>query len=129
MCNDREKWQLLDSNLCLLSAYIDLNRLREVTGDDVFFIKTLLLKANEENLKEMTIAKELAGAGEWPGLAKTLHRLRGSAQVICANGIAADCLVLEKQCLAENNLDGIDQGLKNIETLLAGLNDCLLSLR
>lgn len=42
---------VMDDDKLSLSAHVDINRLFQVAGNDISFIKTLLYKANEENIK------------------------------------------------------------------------------
>ncbi|CAI2413496.1 Hpt domain-containing protein [Serratia liquefaciens] len=112
-----------------LSAHVDINRLFQVAGNDISFIKTLLYKANEENIKEIALAQTLAKQGDRVGVAKTVHRLKGSAQTICAKEIAAACLAFENRGLENMHPDKIYSGLKMIELMIFSLNDCLIHLR
>ncbi len=108
-----------------LSALIDLARLRQIAGNDMGFIRLLLAKANESNLHELAVAKEQALQGDWVALAKTVHRLKGAAQTICANKVETCCHVFEYSLLFEKDCDKIRDCLVHIEEMLMALDRCL----
>lgn len=112
-----------------LAVHVDINRLFQVAGNDLSFIKNLLYKANVENIKEIVIAQAQAREGDRIALARTVHRLKGSAQTICAKEIAAACLALESRQWGKMSDEDIHSGLKKIELLISSLNECLSDLR
>lgn len=116
-------------SLSSLAAHVDINRLFLLAGNDLSFINNLLYLANEENMKEIVVAQTQAREGDRVALARTIHRLKGSAQTICAKEIAAACVILESQQLAKMSVEDIHSGLKKIELLISSLDRCLRDLR
>jgi HPt (histidine-containing phosphotransfer) domain-containing protein len=118
--NNGLKW-----DVTLLSQHIDIDRLLNIAGGNIGFINMLLDKANDSNMAEIALAKRLEEEGDSHSLAKTIHRLKGAAQTICASDIEECCNLIEKACLVDEDAIKIKSDLLRLETLLFGLNHCL----
>lgn len=117
-----------DSVMLALEESVNLDRLLHITGNDLSFALLLLQKANSANMDDLATAKRQEQEGKIDALLKTVHRLKGASQTICAVEIEACCTQLEKACLLDKEPASIKAHLERLEMLLCALHDTLGSL-
>jgi two-component system sensor histidine kinase EvgS len=91
-----------------LEALVDLHALRELANHDNALLFSLLNTTKNENERDMEVCVTLAKQAKWEKLQQHLHRLAGSADIICAPCIADSCRKLEKACSEQNTPDTAD---------------------
>lgn len=124
----------LDSSLRLLGSktekpttslgdVIDLDLLKNMMMDDTELLHQMLAASRQENTKDLTLAKEAAQIGDWQKLRFYLHRIHGSAQIMCAPALLEICEHLEKYQPSQIADPIIEEGLAHLEKQLKVIND------
>lgn len=86
-----------------LDNLVDLPALKKLVQNDLVLLHKLLSTTLIENKRDLEKAETMLTASSWSGLASSLHRMAGAAQIVCAAKMELRCRELEQYC--EENPD------------------------
>lgn len=101
-----------------------LNELREIMGDDFSDLVDMFLS---ESTKQMTLSRDLWKDGNFDGLRRSAHSLKGCCANIGALGLQALCADLENNA-RDQVADPIEALLGSIDQLLIQVHDEIRTL-
>lgn len=105
-----------------LSEFVDMATLQSLSLGDNALMRQMLEQSRLENDKDLVAAKEALQLQDWPTLQNHLHRINGTAQLLGATSLHQLSEELENALAAQQHEAVIDEGMRNLEQLLQGLN-------
>jgi two-component system, NarL family, sensor histidine kinase EvgS len=109
----------------LLENLLDLSALHELAQHDNELLCILLRTTLEENERDMQQARMLLAQRDYHALARCMHRLAGSAQIIGATEAAKHCRAMEGYCQSEHETIDFNINFECALSVLGSLNVAL----
>nr|WP_268810650.1 transporter substrate-binding domain-containing protein [Type-D symbiont of Plautia stali] len=116
--------QLLNTNFPL-SGIIDLKKIYTMMHDNETAIFQLLKKVDDENTKDLILAKNLLIQKDWVNLSRCIHRISGGAQIIHCNVIDQLCKKIEMFCTSPSFEHDIEKAISRLELKLKVLHSAI----
>ncbi|OHE80294.1 MAG: hypothetical protein A2107_13265 [Verrucomicrobia bacterium GWF2_62_7] len=91
-----------------------IERLREIGDGDVAFLKDVFSAFETDTAKRLVAMRETLTAGDFTGLKRAAHTVKGSGLNVGASNLAASCLQLE-QLAGSGKLEGAAELIARIE--------------
>jgi len=91
-----------------------IERLREIGDGDVAFLKDVFSAFETDTTKRLVAMRETLAAGDFTGLKRAAHTVKGSSLNVGASNLAASCLQLE-QLAGSGKLEGAAELVGRIE--------------
>ena len=106
--------QILSQVASRQTAFVIPPALLALANNDSKLVNTLLLRTCEENRKDQQLLQQHEARHEWSMAAKILHRMAGSAQVICLEALDKQCRALEERCLIATPDDDLNAEFRQL---------------
>lgn len=91
-----------------------IERLREIGDGDMAFLKDVFSAFETDTAKRLVVMRETLAAGDFTGLKRAAHTVKGSGLNVGASNLAASCLQLE-QLAGSGKLEGAAELITRIE--------------
>ncbi|MGL5387222.1 MAG: transporter substrate-binding domain-containing protein [Serratia sp. (in: enterobacteria)] len=105
-----------------LSEFVDMATLQALSLGDNALMRQMLEQARQENDKDLLVARQAHQLQDWPTLQRHLHRINGTAQLLGATSLHQLSEALENALAKQQHEAIIEQGMRDLEQLLLGLN-------
>ena len=105
-----------------LSEFIDMATLQALSLGDNGLMRQMLAQSRLENDQDLLAAGQALQLQDWPTLQRHLHRINGTAQLLGATSIHLLSEQLENALATQQHEAVIDEGMRELEQLLHGLN-------
>ncbi|HGM5491481.1 TPA: transporter substrate-binding domain-containing protein [Serratia fonticola] len=105
-----------------LSEFVDMATLQALSLGDSALMHQMLEQSRQENDKDLEAARQALELQDWPTLQRHLHRINGTAQLLGATSLQLLSEELENALATRQHGAVIDEGMRNLEQLLQGLN-------
>lgn len=105
-----------------LSEFVDMATLQTLSLGDNALMRQMLEQSRQENDKDLEAARQALELRDWSTLQRHLHRINGTAQLLGATSLQRLSEALENALATQQHGAVIDEGMRNLEQLLQGLN-------
>lgn len=105
-----------------LSEFVDMATLQALSLGDNALMRQMLAQSRQENDKDLEAARQALELQDWPTLQRHLHRINGTAQLLGATSLQLLSEKLENALATQQHGVVIEEGMRNLEQLLQGLN-------
>lgn len=105
-----------------LSEFIDMATLQALSLGDSALMRQMLEQSRLENDQDLAAARKALHSQDWPTLQSHLHRINGTAQLLGATSLHLLSEELENALATQQHEAVIEEGMRELEKLLQGLN-------